>query len=161
MKCRVCGSTLSAKYSPCRYCGYNNRAVFTSDADDSRDYRNSILSKLTAFSVTANSYKWNPKTNKPDTRLVTETLFNNSVTGVEMYQDIRTSPVWIAQSDDDKQISLDISYKFGGVTKSVRATITPQHNQVWYIGLQIDENLHLIVYLGDAASKSIPLELTK
>lgn len=161
MRCRACGSALDANYSRCTYCGYNNKVLFTADADDSRAYRDQVLSKLTGFAVAVNRCKWDETADTLDTQPVVEPLFSRNITGLHLHQKTMTSPVWIAQFEGDKQVILVIHYKFSGRPKKVRATLTPTHGQVWYIGLKVDDSLHLTAYLGSSASKSIPLDLAE
>ncbi len=161
MKCRVCETGFENETYTCPNCGYLNAVVFNSYIDDgSAAWRKAILSKLTDFSVTVLSCKWNSQKNAIDTKTSPAVLFTKGTTGKDLYQKRLTSSAWIAQYEEDKKVALEINYKFAGDPRKVKAVLTPTHGEVWHVGLQLDEHLQLVAYLGETASKSVPLKLS-
>ena len=160
MLCRVCKNNLVKRYGKCSYCGYENRAILNVELDDSMDFKNGVLSQVKDFSIMANQYKWNASKETFDSTPSEISLPEDKNNGKALMEGIVFTDPIIAQVGIGEEQELEICYSVNGKSKTVIAKITPkQSDDFWKLGMKIDENLKLHVYLGETESDSIPLEL--
>jgi|GEM_PF-1942081 len=164
MKCLCCHNEFDefeTEYR-CSFCGFTNFDTlgFALDSDagklikeyrKSADYRKNLLSRTTDFSVKAYLSKWDDKRKAYDTPEAVE-LFDRNLFGSDFYEKTVISPVEVSQLGAGEGKALEIGYVFSGTPKKIVAHLKPvQIDKPWRVGMRIDRNLRLSVYVGDVA----------
>jgi len=164
MECTVCGSAIKEGRAQCGYCGFFPGFTFddaglAAEQRDADDHREAIVSKLKNFSVSVydNSNENSSRSGQGTPRL----LFGD---GKECDNDVVWSREIFTQYRDEKTERLTINYESAGKKKSGAISIDiPPTVNYWRIGLKINSNLKLRVYLGTtvkgATMKDFPLSL--
>ena len=169
MKCLCCRNTFDEFETEyvCSYCGFANFDTLDDSVDSGvdqlvkeyrrgNDYRKKLLSHVKAFSVKAYRSRWNDGRKAYDAPAAVE-LFDKSLSGNDLYKKTVISPVEVSQLGAGRQTSLEIGYTFAGTAKRADARITPPQGQKpWRVGMEIDKDLRLTVFVGD-----IPADQTK
>ena len=162
--CRCCSSSFQG--NRCEICGfpYINALDDAGEAQIRRnaaEYKTNLLKNLTDFSIESYRYVWNESA-KTLKLAASEPVF------VTHGADCHNSVVW---SDEDfgqypaekKPFQLAISYRINGQKKNLSVSMTPvQTSGFWHVGMSINDQLRLVVYLGSKAShtKSQPIALS-
>ena len=148
-KCRVCGEAIE-KYNTCAYCGYANRPVLTLDAEDIDGYRETILKNLTDFRITTYSYKYD--SDKNELGAPKKTSYSVAKTGSDCFGKLTWTQGnnWIAHPQEDvSEGEVEITYKYRNQSKKLTFPIKLKATEgIWYVGLKIESNLHLSVFVG-------------
>lgn len=161
MNCYVCKrefDEFQTNYE-CPNCGFTNFDLFEDELDvnDKKlidNYRTSILQGFTSISIQADSFRLNSNRNGFD-RLKPEEMFEKSLTGMELYKKTVWSKLWIANPKSldivGKEQTVPFSYKVNGQERPGEFKITPGDTEgvVCSLGMSIDENLRLHLYLGN------------
>lgn len=162
--CQCCGAELTG--SRCAYCGF----VEIIDMDGTGNevvqnmaavHKKNLVAAITDISIVSYSYKWNEAKSRLE-------LDKKETLKLADGNDCYPGMLWTAQSFGQlaagKDLTLDISYRFRGVQKQVSCTVpTVQSDDFWQVGLLIDQNLKLKVFLGtkkkNAEAEPVALEL--
>ena len=144
MNCKVCNTPLQKKYSVCLYCGYSNKVVLTPSADDSADYKASLLSRIRNISMEKGRYQYQ-EAEKEVKELERISLFPSGLSGEKYSKDIIQSKDWIAHFEGEAKLS--ISYEFNGKKRHKSIQIKPNSSEgVWYLGLHLNPEFRLEIY---------------
>lgn len=149
-KCRVCEMELDHKYGVCTYCGYDNHPILTLDAEDFDGYREAILKDLTDFRITTYGYKYD--SDKNELGAPKKTSYSIAKTGTECFEKLTWTQGnnWIAHPQEDvSEGEVEITYRYKNQPKKLTSLIKLKALEgVWYIGLKIERNLHISVFVG-------------
>ena len=165
-KCRVCEMKLNHKYCVCTYCGYDNHPILTLDAEDFDGYREAILKDLTDFRITTYEYKYD--SDKSEFEAPKKTSYSIAKTGTDCYGRLiwTQGDNWVAHPQEDNvKGEIEITYKYKNQPKKFITPIKLKALEgVWYVGLIIEDNLHLSVFIGEEGriageALNLPLDL--
>ena len=162
--CQCCGTKMNT--SKCDYCGF----VEIIDMDGSgtelvqslaATHKRNILGAITDICVLSYIYKWNEAKSRLEMVKKEELKLAD---GTDCYQRIRRSHYSFGQIPAGQDMSIELHYKYGGEKKSLICTVpTVQCDDFWKLGVQIDEQLRLKLYLGTTEkyteSMQMPLSL--
>lgn len=160
--CQCCGAQMNG--SKCGYCGF----VEIIDMDGSGTelvrslaaaHRKKLAAALTDLSVVSYRYAWNEAKSCLEMDRKEELKIAD---GADCCPNVKWSSRDFGQLPAGEEITLDISYRFKGVKKQRSCTIpTVRCSDFWKIGMVIDRNLKLKIFLGTEKkySESAALEL--
>lgn len=146
MKCRVCSTELRGKHTDCPYCGYGNAVVFTLSGDDSPQYRKKLLSSLQNISVQGKKFQYHAE-QKVFREIPGGAIFREGLSGTDCAGSIVLSSEWIAHLEGPTD--LRITYEVGGKKKETVVPVSLSDREgLWYLGLRINQDLRLELYLN-------------
>ena len=162
--CRCCGS--SFQENRCPICGfpYINALDEAGEAQIQRnasEYKENLLKGLTDFSIESYRYVWNESAQTLKLAASEPVFVTN---GSQCHKRIVWSKENFGQYPENKKpFPLSISYKVNGQKKTLSLSIPPtKTSDCWHIGMEINDELRLIVYLGSKTNhtKSQPMQLS-
>lgn len=110
-------------------------------------HRQKIIEELTDFYVIVHCYQWNEKAGK--TACAGEKHIRMA-DGVDCQNVFWSEPMFGQLPQDGDPVPISLSYRYQGVKRQVELEIPAvPGNDFWQIGLCIDSNLCLVVFLGD------------
>lgn len=166
-KCTCCNQIIESQF--CGYCGFMNIAALDKPAEqkmaeEAQKWRRELIGQLSDYRVVSYEYGW--KETESEFGLLhtkTKTLADGSQcdgkvfwTGIQFEQ---------LPESSETPVAIELSYKFHGKEKRLDCEIIPAACEgLWQIGLEITEQMQLVVYLGNehifAKSAPLALELT-
>ena len=160
--CQCCGAQMNT--TRCDYCGF----VEIIDMDGSgtelvnsmaASHKQNIVAAITELSVVSYSYRWNEAKSRLEMDKKEEIKLAD---GVECYPGLKWTSQNFGQMSAGQEITLELTYKFKGRKKKLSCTIpTVQCEDFWKLGMVIDQNLKLKLFLGTekTQTQSAALEL--
>lgn len=156
--CRCCGCEISSV--KCIRCGLINAVILDEEGEKNavnraEEHKKRLISKIRSFAVWGYEYKWNDASNKLE--LQTKHEIPLAQEGIECFMKEWWSEPLFGQSisDDITERKVELLYKFDDVQKSITANIkTIFSDNLLSLGLYIDENFNLTVYLGSKKKHS-------
>ena len=159
-KCFCCGSEI---VDECGYCKFIFAEVLDKQAlieeeEDAAQHRITKITSLKNFRTQGYAYDFNGNNMKE-----TQPPHFKLGDGAAAYGKILWSQEQFAQCHDKPKQLLTIQYDTDTVTQSVSCEIDmPKTKDFWRLGVEIDDTLHLTVYLGEPSNctkaTSLPLK---
>lgn len=145
MKCCVCSTELLGDHTVCPYCGYANPVVLTPSGDDSQQHREKLLSSLRNISIDGKQFQYHTG-QKVFREIPGGAVFEKGLSGTDCAGSIVRSKEWIAHMEGTAD--LHIAYEVNGKKKETSVPVSPgERAGLWYLGLCINQDLRLEVYL--------------
>ncbi len=166
-ECPCCGRHVESTY--CGFCGFHMGSIAGIRSAEQVDalaaaHREIYLSDLQEISIVNYHYQWNPETSRLEFYNADEQFLAN---GCDCHPGICWSEPLFAQlsPNDYPTLELLLSYRWRGSRKTCKVTVpTVKTDSFWRIGLLMDSQLRLQVFLGDATkfsvSEPVALDLT-
>lgn len=164
--CPCCGRYADGDY--CGFCGFHVAGILGIRSADRVEtiaaaHRERFLSALTDIAVVNYHYRWNAETSRLEMHHADERILAD---GKACHPGIFWSDPLFGQLDTDDFPTLDLmlSYRWNGARKTLRVTVpTVRTHNFWQVGLLIDDQLRLRVFLGDptefTTSEPVALDL--
>ena len=116
MECVCCGYKYNENRCGflCSYCGYNNSFKAKKKIES---YRSFLLNRISNFTVKADVFSFNSEKNKFELNSNPHHLFENTITGNELFENVVWSEKWITNPSalclEGKKCTIPISYILG------------------------------------------------
>lgn len=163
-RCACCKNTLEGQF--CGYCGFMNIAAFDKTAEqetaaEAREWRKELIGQLSDYGIVSYEYGWKEEVSE----------FGFISTKINILADGRQcdgSVFWADRQfgqlleNETKPITIRLTYKFNGKENKLNCEIASAVcEDFWRIGLEITEQMRLVVYLGNEHkfAKSEPLAM--
>jgi len=164
-RCLCCGTVTEGR-SFCPYCGFVQVVSMDSAGEQYNDairkeHRNEVVSLLKNFSISSYYYRWNEATSQLE-------LDKSETVKLADGKDCDNRIFWSSQTfgqnrpENGQPMKLTLNYTFDSNRRQVTCQIKPvQCDDFWKIGVMIDQNLRLVVCLGNEknCAKSVPMDL--
>lgn len=150
--CPCCGRRVEGDY--CGFCGFHVAGILGIRSQDRVDaiataHREAFLRDLTDIAIVNYHYRWNPDSSRLEMYHADERRLAN---GTDCHPGIFWSDPLFGQLDTDDYPTLELmlSYRWDGQRKTLRVPVpTVRTDNFWRVGLLIDDQLRLRVFLGD------------
>ena len=163
--CLCCRKPLTRQ--TCDYCGFVDVEVLSEDAEtflaqEIREYAESLASDITEISVNSAVYEWKEETSRLE--MTSRKIETKIADGAECFAVRKWGGQDYGQQLSGKRIKLELSYRYMGKKKQLTCTVpTARCDDFWRVGVKIDNQLQLKVYLGSekkyTESEALDLEL--
>lgn len=149
--CKVCKTEI--KSGICPYCGFENIVILGASNDSKmgeyvNSYKGNLINNIKNISVKTYTYDWNSTNTDIEEKSIGKYRLCD---GTDCFGKIYKCPERFAQNPAEtvEERTMYISYELKGVEKTVPITLKPvKCPDHWELGLKIDENLRLSVYVG-------------
>lgn len=162
--CKCCSHEIIG--NKCSYCGYMNIVALDEKAMQeevrrSEEYFERIVYGITEFSIKKYVYVWDDDSHEPKLSAEEKCVICSAADCIDK---IAWSAEYFGQNpaDEDACRVLEVMYRVGDKEKTVVVSVPPvKCDDYWRIGLKLDRQLRLTVYLGTQMvnSKSEPCDL--